>query len=217
MFCTNCGTESQTGLLCPTCQTPIKTVDNSSISHWGVSQQGGQQQMDSPQLNPQTNFVSDEWHLRKRKLRNNAAGFAIAVGVLTVIGAFVLPLIAGDSLTDPFIMFQVAYMIGFAAVFITLGIIFIKIDNAVVAVLLIIAFSFYVFERVIMIIMHFNFGAVIWLVFGISALVSLIRYLNMRKPPVQNFHVTPPNIQPQNNLQNFQNQNNSTDKSENDW
>jgi len=163
---------------CPNCKEELNLMDNIQP----IPQQGYSQQGEPSQLVPQANVEDDESDSRGKKLRNSAGGFAIMVGIFTLIGAFVLPLVRRHSLIEPAIMVQAIIMVILAVSFLVLGGIFIAKGNFVVAILLLIALIVYVLERLLMIFMSFatgdfDFFNIVWLVLGISAMVSVIRYL----------------------------------------
>jgi len=122
-----------------------------------------------------------------QKAKNNAGGFAIGIGILTAIVAFILPLIMGQSLSDTDVLVTAIIQVLFGAIFILFGALFLKKANSILAIILIVLFILYSIERIIIIIFSianddfFNFGAIIWLVFAISAIGSLFKYLKAKR------------------------------------
>jgi len=111
----------------------------------------------------------------KNSLKSAGAGMAIAVGVLSLLGPLLL--LMADYI-DTFLIISTIIGLILAVTFLILGILLLKKDSKAMAIVLIILFSLYALERLLMIILG-TWAAIIWLAFAVIAIVQLVRYLKL--------------------------------------
>jgi len=123
-----------------------------------------------------------------------SGGFAVVIGVLTILGAILLPLILdGVSFSDPIIIYSLIFGIGLGTAFLVVGGFFLVKDSRALAIALIVLFTIYVVDRVVLIGMEFNIMHIVWLALGIMAIIQTVQYLRIPSTQMpQGFGPVPP-------------------------
>ena len=130
-------------------------------------------------MNPEQS-IQTPTEFQKRQIRVGVASATIALGVLSLLVAVLLPLLSDDTVIAGEVLFTVIFASILSVVYIAFGIIFLKVDKPWVAIVLIVLFAFYIIERIIIIILMDNmFIAVIWIVFAAGLIGSLVKYLKL--------------------------------------
>ncbi|MCL2375433.1 MAG: hypothetical protein FWC82_02795 [Firmicutes bacterium] len=116
------------------------------------------------------------------KAKNDAAGFAIGIGILSIIGAFVLPLILRHDFSNLLVLIPAIITAVIGLAFVVAGVLFWKMGGLVLAIILLILFVLYAIERILIIILGFAFGApniaaFVWLAASGVAMFQVVRYL----------------------------------------
>ncbi|MCL2851027.1 MAG: hypothetical protein FWE01_01550 [Firmicutes bacterium] len=178
MFCSKCGIKlDETSSVCKACDTLQQPNAPATIIHMPNNNSHANTNTVIIQQ-PNTSFES---LFRKQRLRKGASSFAIVVAILTLIGAFVIPLL-GDGLsfsdTVTIVGIVIAFVLGTA--FLIVGILFFRKDSRILAIILLVFFILYVAERIAILAMGGNFFVIMWLSLGIVNIIQLIQYLKIK-------------------------------------
>ena len=118
---------------------------------------------------------------RKQRLRNSTAGFAVAIGVLSLIWAYI-PVFSNEvSFSDTNVIIITIISTCLSIAFITLGVLFYRKDSKALAITLMVLFALYAVDRVYILIETGQLFTIFWFVLGIMAVVQLAQYLNIKE------------------------------------
>jgi len=112
-------------------------------------------------------------------LRKNASGFAMGIGIITLIAIPLLPLIYHYSYKS--VLPDIIVSCCFGALFLAFGILFYKKDSSAFAKVLIVLFIIYAFEKIYELVIAYNFAVIVWIVLAIMQIIYLFQYLQNKK------------------------------------
>lgn len=118
---------------------------------------------------------------KKDKVRMNTSVFAIVVGILTIIGAFAVPLMYGYSISAFVTETVISCVLG--VLFIVCAVLFLRFDHIAIAIVMLVLFVYYVIDKIIAIAIAVsagyianNFALFLWLAFGIAQIANIVNY-----------------------------------------
>jgi len=139
-----------------------------------------------------------DMEMRKEKLRKGVAGFAIAIAILTFIGAILLPIISDYmSFDDAEVIISLVISIGLGMAFLVVGIMFMRRDSEGLAITLLVFFILYVVERIFMIAMGGGVIVIFWLVLGVMCITQILQYLRVHRQQLLTNAITQQPMAPQ--------------------
>ena len=126
---------------------------------------------------------------QKDYYRKNSSGFSIGIGLLSLIAAPLMPLIAGGKYSDYLVTIIISCALGLA--FIGIGVLFLKKDSSAVAMIMLVFFALYLIEKIYEIVVTMNVALGVWIGLGALQIFYIFKYQRIKKKELADYLASP--------------------------